>query len=592
MPGIFVLRSLSNLFTLNFFMRTSLLLFLLPIFLFVSCKKVPDHARYIPKTAVSVVGINTGAMGKKMAWESITGADKMGNLDSLLQQNGMKLKAEDLRHSGIDMSSTLYTFFASNPNPADPYSRMPEAIAVLPLEDAGEWETFLPKAFPQMKSLTAEGGKAAELTDGYIAFWTPKVAFLRNTIKGAGSYKTLPDSTEEWQEGAADMTATLASLTALPKLTKEESIASEERFAKLEKGGHDVTAWLNYERMMSSMSGGMAGMSAMLGGQLYKNTALAAGLDFKDGKAEADMWYYTSESLRDASKKIASQKIPQDMIQRLPKENLDGFAAMGLSMEGMKMMFEKAGMLGLFNMALSAQGLSLDDVMEALTGDVVASVNNFRTVALSPNDPNYNPYRKSDVAMDYVVALKLGKPEKVAKLMQFMTGKQLLTQIAPNVYASMGSTGDNGVLVMDKNYAVAARTTGIAQAYLAGTAAKDLKATAKEAAGNGPMGFFLDFQQIFKGLNPALMTQERDRQMMAETQKMFSHLTMSGGSFSGDCFTYKMTLAMVNEKENALMQLLRYAGRMNQMSKEYPAQYGPVTEEPEAIDTLEATVPL
>ncbi len=574
-------------------MRASLLLFLLPLFLFVSCKNVPDHARYIPKTAVSVVGINTGAMGKKMAWESITGSDKSGNIDSFLQRNGTKLKAEDLRKSGIDMSSTLYLFFASSmPNPTNPYASNTEAFAILPLKDAGEWEAFLPKAFPQMKTLTAEGGKAAQLTNDYIAFWTPKVVFMRNTIRGAGGYKTLPDSTEEWQQGAPDVAATLATLTALPKLTKEESILTDKRFTKLEEGGHDVTAWLNYERMLNGMSSGITGMSAMLGGQLYKNTALAAGLDFKDGKAEADMLYYTSEALRDASRKMASATVSKEMIQRLPKENMDGFMGLGLSIDALKMTFEKAGMLGLFNMALSAQGLTIDDVAEAFTGDIVGSVNNFQTVELTPADPRYHPYSKSDVAMDYVVALKLDKPEKVAKLMKLMLGKQLLTQIAPNVYAAIGSTGDNGVLVMDKTYAVGAKTAAIAQAYLAGGATKELKPNAKEAMEKGMIAFFVDFQQIMKGISPALVTQERDRQMMTETQKTFSHLTMSGGEFSGDYFTYKIALAMMNSKESSLMQLLQYASRMQQIEKTYPYQYDATTEPNPAMDTTVPAVPL
>lgn len=553
-------------------MRRSLLLTLLCSLFFIACRKVPDHARYIPKATLSVVGINAGSITQKIAWPALLGNDVTSSFDSFVMQRGYNVRAEDLRASGVDMSSTVYVCITATGNPlSGPYK--PEAVAILPIENSGKWTAFLQKTFPRMHPLTSAGGKAAQLDSNLVALWTDKVAFLQSPYRTAGSYVTLPDSTEEWQDGAPDVPATLARLEALPKLSKEESIVSDERFNTLAKSNHDVIAWVNYEQMMAS-AGGAAAALGLMSGKLYKNMAVAAMVDFNDSNAESEIWYYTSDELKDVSRKMASGSLPKEMIARLPKDNLDGFAGFSFSTESFKTLLEKMGMLGLMNMGLAAQGLSIDDIVEAIPGDMVFSANNYK------NEPA--------AMLDFTLAFKLGKKEKVAKLMQFLLSRNLVQQTSPNVYISYGSTPDRGVLVIDDKYAVAARTEAHAREYLSGKATRELPGNAKDAVGNGPLALFIDFQQIFKGIDTAQITQLRDRQMWLETQRLFSFATMTGGSFSGDHFIYKAHLGLLNQQENALLQLLRFSNRMARIERDYPAVYD--TPVPEFPDTL-APVP-
>lgn len=555
-----------------------LLLWALPLLLLAACNRIPDHAKYIPKNALTVVGIDTKSIGQKVAWESITGADVMGSADSLLLRNGYPVTAEDFRNSGIDLSSTLYIFFRNSANPTATVSTG-ETVGILPLDNSGKWEAFLKKAFPRMQSLTATSGKAAQLDSNVVVLWTDKVAFVRNLIHTPGAYVTLPDSTEEWQDGRIDGPATLAALETLPKLTKDESLLTDDRFTKLEKRGHDVTTWINYEQMMGSFGGMAGGMTGMFGNKLYKNAAFALGTDFKDGKAEMDGWYYTSDELKEVSVKMGSGRVSKEMVERLPKGNLAGFAAMGIPMESFQLMLDKIGLSGVANLALSAQGLSMDDLMGAFTGDMVASVNNLRMDA-APVDTMYGMTSRPSPAMDFVVALKLGKADKVAKLLKFMLDRKLMSQLSPNVYVPVGTTGEQGVLMMDPVYAVMAKSSAGAQAFLSGKDKKALTGQAEEAVTNSPTAFFVDLQQIFTNLQSTVASQERDRQQLEVVRNTFANVSMSGGSFSGDHFSYQARLNLVNQKENALLQLMRFANRMAQIQQRYPAVIDPTTVDP------------
>jgi hypothetical protein len=445
----------------------------------------------------------------------------------------------------------------------------------------------LKKAFPQMQPMQATAAKAAQLDSTMIALWTDDVVFIRNIIRTPGQYVTLPDSTEEWQDGRIDGPASLTALEALPKLAKEESLLTDSRFTKLAKSGHDVTTWVNYEQMMGAFSGLAGGMGSMFGSKLYKNTAFALGTDFKDGKAEMEGWYYTSDELKEASVKMGSGRVSKEMVERLPKTNLAGFAAMGIPTESYQMLLDKMGLAGVANLALAAQGLSMEDLLGAFTGDVVASVNNLRVEA-APVDTMYGMTARPGPAMDFVVALKLGKADKVAKLLKFLVDRKLMEQRSPNVYVATGTTGDDGVLMLDAAYAVMARNPASAQAFLSGTDKKGLPEAAQEALTSSPTAFFVDLQQILTNLQPALASRDRDRQQMEAVRNTFANLSMSGGTFSADHFTYQARLNLVNPKDNALVQLMRFANRMAQIDRQYPAVQPNYDLDPEDAAVLDA----
>lgn len=44
------------------------------VLLLSACHSLPDHAKYIPKNAVAVLSVDIENLGKKVAWNAITGS--------------------------------------------------------------------------------------------------------------------------------------------------------------------------------------------------------------------------------------------------------------------------------------------------------------------------------------------------------------------------------------------------------------------------------------------------------------------------------------------------------------------------------------
>ncbi len=540
-------------------MKRLLPLLLLPLLFFAACKKVPDHARYIPKNALTVVGVNLKALSNKMLWSKLTGSSAMAGLDSAFTDMGTNIDAKSLEKSGVNTSSTIYAYLSSTPmDLTSGNSATPGMVAIIPLENATDWEAFV-KKMDATTTVQKVGENMSATSKDVTALWTKDVAFVTNNAKAPGQYVMQPDGNEEWEDGAPDAAKAMTTLQQAMAVTKEGSLIQDSRFTDLEKEGNDVSLWVNYEEMMSKMGSAMA-----MGAQLMKETAIASGLNFEKGELDGTMRYYVSPAMKEATSMMGEGTLPAEMMDKMPKQNLAGFMALSLSTKGIKSILDKAGMLGVANMGLASQGLTLDDIFDAFTGDITTSFSNVAVVEKMRGEGEY-AYTSTDPRADFVVAMKLGKKEAVAKIMAWITKRELLTQVSPGVYAVPGSEAD-GAIAMNETYAVACNTVAQAQAWLAGKGSGTLPDEAKGLTNDGPFSMFVNGQVLMTGMAP-LAKSDKEQAMLEASRKMFQSFAMSGGKFSGGSVNYTGKMMMVNKEENALVQLANYFGRMKAIDK-------------------------
>ena len=560
------------------------LLLLLPLLFFAACKKVPDHAKYIPKNAITVVGINLKALSNKMLWSKLTGSSAMSGLDSAFTDMGTNINAKSLEKSGVNTSSTIYAYASSTPvDPMMGTSSTPGMIAIIPLENATDWEAFV-KKMDGTTTIQKAGENMSATSKEVTALWTKDVAFVTNNAKSPGQYVALPDGSEEWQEGAPDAAKAMTTLQQAMAVTKDGSLIQDSRFIDLEKEGNDVSIWVNYEEMMSKMGAAMA-----MGAQLMKETAIASGLNFEKGELDGTMRYYVSPAMKEATSMMGDGTLPSEMMDKMPKQNLAGFMAMSLSTKGIKSILDKTGMLGVANMGLASQGLTLDDIFDAFTGDITMSFANVAVVEKTSGEGEY-AYTSNDPRADFVVAMKLGKKEAVAKLMAFFTKRELLTQMSPGVYTVPGSDGI-GAIAMNETYAVACNTVAQAQAWLAGKGNGTLPDDAKGLTNDGPFSMYANGQVLMAGFSP-MAKSDKEKAMMDASKKMFQSFALSGGKFSGGAVNYTGKMMLVNKEENALVQLANYFSRMKAIDKmPNPEVEMPMMEETMPMDDTAIMVP-
>src|SRR6185437_1214551 len=100
----------------------------LVLIVFSSCNHLPDHARYIPKDASIVVGINMKAIEKKVAWDSFVGSKLF---DKIEKNSPIKSILADAQNSGIS-DNTPYLYIKYDKR----FSEGGEITALIPLSDA------------------------------------------------------------------------------------------------------------------------------------------------------------------------------------------------------------------------------------------------------------------------------------------------------------------------------------------------------------------------------------------------------------------------------------------------------------------------
>lgn len=539
-----------------------------------ACSNMPDHAKYIPKDALVVVGLNTKEVGKKMAWNAIMGSELLENMQK--EKTGSAIS--DPAEIGIEMMSTSYVYIKEDKR----FKNGNRVTALVPLEDAAKWEAFITKNFPEAAIKPQEKYKEALLAEGMYAGWSKDLLVLMNSIELPDVHlsldSTLPD-TMAIRTVATDVTQLSAEMATAFTIAKENSLTGNDRFSKMENGDHDITLWINYDRMMSEFAGAGNMMGLSLSNTLWKDAALSAGFDFEKGKIGGDILYYVPEGLKPVAKELGKTDADKEMIERLPGENLDMLMAWHLAPQGLKGLLEKTGVLGFINLALSGQDLSVDEILGAFTGDMVVSMNNFKltvdttthnkvTVIVDSTDTvdTATANLKYSGDMQFTYALKIGKKESFHKLLQLAAKSGALSATGNNTY-NLKTDGSTATLMIDDKYCVISNHPANATAYLQGSFKNQPKAGAAEISGN-PFGIFFNAQGMMNSLSEELVSASADKRALAESKKLLKDVHFTGGSFSSSAFSYKMSINFINQSENSLLQIMDFAMRMSKARSE------------------------
>lgn len=562
------------------FPRLALLALSCLLLLSACTNSLPDHVRYVPKDAMMVVGLHTGQLQKKIAWSAVTGSSM---LQELRNNPKAELAVKEIENAGLDYGSTVY--FYSKPDTR--YEEGTKMAVVVPLDDAGKWEAYVRKVFPGTAIKKVKDRSEAALDNKYYAGWNDKVLIVTNnatrTIRhleaAADTTGGLPGESETWDEDVMDPAATAAEMEAAFNMDKDASIRGNDRFRESEKAGHDLTMWVNYDALMNSSQAkagmGMAGFA--LNNALWKNSAMAAAFDFKDGLVEGDMRYYSSDSLKGIAREFGRQDVDGDMLSRVPGQNLNLVAGYHLSPAALKMLLDKLGVAGMANMYLMQQNTNVDEILNAFTGDMVVAINNFKvaegispaiTDSLEmPQGGAYPPFYEPD--MDYVYAAKINNKASFDKLFGMVAQQTGLQPSAANTYTiPLSDTRNISMVIGDKYFAVS-NNAASAQAFLQGKGGAMPDAAHREVAGH-PAGLYVDVQSFLSRIGPMMRSSGQDSVAVHELRNLLSQATLNGGEYKDESNRYHMAVNFVNKKENSLLQLLYMAQRI-QAAKSEPA---------------------
>ena len=566
------------------------IVFLFAIILLGSCNSVPDNVRFIPQNAVVAIGIHTNEIGKKIAWNAITGSKLLEELKKRkLADNNTSIDPEAI---GIELNSVSYIYMKSDKR----FSNGNRVTALIPLEDVDKWEAYIKKAFPNVTVKAKGQRKEAMLANGMYTGWNKDLLIIMNTIQVPQDYSVaqymnnidgddsdttiiVADTLTLQQPPAIDETQLQAEMDNAFSIKKENSLAENKRFTKLETAGHDITVWVNYDEVMSSYSAqGMSGMMGInISNALWKDAAFAAGFDFEKGKITGDMFYYSPEEMNEVAKEMGKEAASKEMIAMLPLQQPDMAFTWHLSPKGLKGTLDKMGLLGFVNLALSQQDLSADYIFDAVTGDMAFVVNDF---SVKKDSTAIATYYNTATGTDSVTAqkgykpdahflyvLKIGKKENFNKLLQLAVVNKALRSTGTNTYALAASQTPITLITNDK-YLVCGNDAAQAQAFLQEANKKEKKDENISSTLNHPVGMYINIERMLNSFNPSDMHSAKDSMMFVQTKNLLRKVTMYGGEFNNGSFRYNMSADFMNKNENSLLQMIDFAVRMSELEKD------------------------
>ncbi len=537
--------------------------------LFLACNKIPDHARYIPKDAVAVAGINLKGLSTKIAWNMITGSKLFKEMQKRIPEKNGQDAMSDIEKAGIDYRNTIYVYVKTDKR----FNGGNRITGLVPLSDAAEWEAYIKQLFPNVEIKQHGERKEANLGNNMYVGWDKKLMVVINVMPAT------PDNADMNDEGGMqhpevnsgvqpDLSAEMDKAFSV---TADNSIIGNKHFTELQEAGHDILFWLNYDQLMTQMSGDMADKmgGVSLSNSLWKDAAFTAGFDFKQGKITGDMYYYVPDSLKEIGSEFAAANADKDMLDRLPGDKMDMLLAMHISPKAIKKLLVKTELLGIANIGLAQQGLNIDSVLDALTGDMSVSMNDFSLQNQSVTDSFMgqavvHQVQKPSLNVSYVI--KINKKENFQKLLDLAKSSGLMQM--NNGFVIPIDEKDSIYIMTNDQYAVASNKLATANGILQG-AFKSQKMPADIASQvmTIPGSLYFDIAQLVKNIDPGISNSAHDSAMLAESKKLLKSVSLNGGSFNNNAFEYHLDINFMNTDENSIIELMDYGMKMSDADK-------------------------
>lgn len=488
-------------------------------------------------------------------WDKLRGSLNRG--DSARQSEFIK----NMQEAGVDELNTFYAYL-KNAN-----TEKGEAcfVALIPLKDAMKWEAFVKKTFDQAQIKENKTRKESKLTEEIYAGWTKNLLILIS-VQVAQNNNRYNDSADEPPLLIND-NVLAAHLESAFAVSSENSLMSDERFVGFQKNKHDLGFWVNIDAVMSNY--GSKNIDAMTGGlslsnTMWRNSAFSAGTNFEKGSIVTDMVMYSSDELKEINKKYSPKNIDEELVNNVPSAGLDFMMAYSMSPEATQKTIEKMGMLGLANGYLKAQNISIEEIMSAISGDMVFAMNNYnqtKETLLFDSSDETSVFANYKTDMDVLFAIKLNQKAAFAKILKLAIDYQMLQKVNETTYKinSLGET-DSSIILVNDRFAVFSNKKNKAYSYLNSAKSKNNPKSKLvfDYVNKQPFAMVFDFNNWAQRVGGVMASNEADSLVYKASLGVFQNFVFNGGRLDGNTYKYKMSINLVNKKESSLIQLFEY----------------------------------
>lgn len=521
--------------------KKPLLLALLAFVIFISsCSKPGNGTQYIPKDATIVLTVNGNKIGKKIAWASLWSGDLFKDM-----------KLDSAENMGIDMMNTFYAY-------ALPDQRLPAStklVMIIPLSNTKDWQQFLKKKFSNVTTQDEGGITISSLQDNMVEGRKGNTAIMVMALSSGVS-----EEATGWLKDEVKKAFTLK---------KEDNIGNNEKFKELVGKNYDAGIWINQERMSQSIPGTNMGAGGILAGQqrFAKDAYVIGGLNFEKGSIHAEATYYTNPTMSGILQKLTPEKYDDDLLKRLPGGQLAGVLSYHFNPAGISAMIDTMGYSGMINSQLQEQGLTIDGILSAFTGDFAAGISDIKMVTHSYSNEYYGTdndmqnYTYDEPDGNWLISFKIKDEAALDKLIQLGLQNEILSVKGDHLFLA------NGVYVSTKDgYGVISSKQETIQSFFA--SAGNVPALIPSEVKSNPLGIYVDYKQLAPFFKPSDHALPKEKEAMSAAQNFVDNITMYSTRFSSNHSDLKLEATFKNKEENSLLQIIKLVVLFTDAQKE------------------------
>ncbi len=523
------------------------------LLLLASCGKTDKSTRYISKDAIGVISVNSGQLLKKVGLDMILS----GQLFKEFLKSGKDSTAPNLDEMGIQYLSTAYAYAV----PDQRLSGKSRFMLILPLKDAAKFTALVKKQFADAKISTKDELTLAA-SDNICIGWDKNTAIIAFTPP-SNEWADMDKGATPGTDAAVVLSEEVQKTFTMPE---DQSMVSNKKFADLLKAGHDISFWLNYENLMNSLPQeqiGQAGTIMASQKKLLKDAYVAGGVNFENGKITGDATYYFNSSVKAIANALEAKSANDDLLKKVQGKQLNLLMSYHINPMGIKTMLDTMGVSSFAALALKEYGLTLDEVLNAFSGDFLLAVTDFSVATESQSytmgGSSVN-YTKPVPSYKATLSFKLKDKASFDKLLQLAITNQVLTSTAPNTY-SAGFLH----LITNGDYVALSDQPAVATAYLQASGNNDFKVPSDVK--NSPFGFFMDIRNSIQAVPLDLLYGKQDTALFHDGRNLLENISAHGGKVKDDHSDFHFEATFVNKEKNSLLQIIDFAKKVAEAEK-------------------------
>ncbi len=539
---------------------------------FMSCKNEGTSTGLpIPNDASMVFHVNTSSLTSKLSWEEIKATSWFRESAEKEKDSLTIAIMQNPEASGVDVKSDLVFFMKQ-------HGKGGYGVFQARLKDASAFENMLKKQQPDETVQTDGDLKYMETDDNQLVCWTGKSFIAMSDMPmmrgmagafGQGSGTKAEPFTKD---------SLLKFSRQLFSLKSSQHLDQDKRFNDLLKESGDLHVWMNSEKFSSSIGGGM--MSMMKMSDLLKGNVSAFTLNFDNGKITAKTKQYFGEALRKMMENYKADDISENMIDRIPSQNVAAAFATNFDPAFLKDFLTGTGFDGMVNSFLAEINFTLDELLSVTRGNFLMAVSDFGVKEGEVAKPAYyqdgmpygNVNKKTDMKILFATSVK---------------NRQSFEKLLGVVEQRMGRMPGGVEYKMNDEWFAASNSPETVDNFLKG--GNNNVPFADKISGH-PMGMYIDAQKFIRGAGKTLENSADSAEYNANLA-MWQDVIGTGGEYKDGVVTFDIVVNMVDKNTNSLKQLNAYGEKMAAAKKLRPVSPWDDMQDYPMTDTTEVYTP-